>query len=86
MDKREILKLDYLPHYLAETLYRHVGLLQESAREGRRPARLRVDRDVCLQIAKRQFEMLIEQVGVLEIWCRAKPQHSWPPRDDRPKQ
>jgi hypothetical protein len=38
------------------------------------------------QIAKRPFEMLIEQVGVLEIWCRARPQHGWPPRDDRPKQ
>jgi hypothetical protein len=80
MDK-ELLKLDYLPHMLASTLYEHGRLLQEGAREGRHPARLRLDRDACMEVAKRQYATLLEQVGIIEIWCRACSRHSWPPRD-----
>jgi hypothetical protein len=81
MDRKEWLKLDYLPHFLANTLYEHGRLLQEDAREGRSPARLKLDRAACFEVAKRQYAMLLEQVGIIEIWCRARPTHSWPPRD-----
>jgi hypothetical protein len=81
MEKKELLRLDYLPHMLANVLYEHGRLLQEGAREGRHPARLRLDRDACFEVAKRQVAELLDRIGVVEIWCRAEPSHSWPPRD-----
>jgi hypothetical protein len=78
MDKLEPLELDYLPHILADVLHRHGDLLQESAREGRRPARLKLDRDACMAVARRQVEHLLEEVRVVEILCRARPLSSGP--------
>jgi hypothetical protein len=72
MEKRELLKLDYLPHILAHALHRHARLLQETARQGRQPARLKLDWDACFEVAKRQCQDLIENAGVLEIWVRAR--------------
>ena len=66
MEKRELLKLDYLPHILAHALHQHAILMQETARQGRQPPRLKLDWDACLTVAKRQCQDLIENAGVIK--------------------
>jgi hypothetical protein len=75
MAERMKLKPSDLAHRLAASLYRHVGLLVEGS--GR--PKLRVSRDACFEVARRQAEEFERQDA--EIFVRVAPSHSWPPRD-----
>jgi hypothetical protein len=65
----------YLVHRLAASLYRNAGLLLEGSA---RP-KLKITRDACFEVAKRQAEEFERQNA--EIFIDCAPSHSWPPRD-----
>jgi hypothetical protein len=75
MTERIKLKPSDLAHRLAASLYRHAGLLEEGS--GR--SKLKITRDACFEVAKRQAEEFERQNA--EIFIDGAPSHSWPPRD-----
>jgi hypothetical protein len=77
MTQRVKLNPSYLVHRLAASLYRHACLLEEGS--GR--SKLKITRDACFEVAKRQAEEFERQNA--EIFIDDAPSHSWPPRDPR---
>ena len=75
MSERMKLKPGDLAHRLAASLYRHIGLLAESGSR----AKLRISRDACFEVAKRQAAEFEQQDA--EIYVQVGPAHSWPPRE-----
>jgi hypothetical protein len=75
MTQRVKLNPGYLVHRLAASLYRNAGLLLEGS--GR--PKLKITRDACFEVAKRQAEEFERQNA--EIFIDGGAFHSWPPRD-----
>jgi hypothetical protein len=75
MTQRIKLKPSDLAHRLAASLYEHIGLLAESGGRGK----LRISRDACFEVAKRQAAEFERQEA--EIFIQVAAAHSWPPPD-----
>jgi hypothetical protein len=75
MTERVKLNPGYLVHRLAASLYRNAGLLLEGS--GR--PKLKITRDACFEVARRQAEEFEQQNA--EIFIDGAASHSWPPRD-----